>query len=177
MELHQAVFRALAAVPDPDAGTGTPPLLIRQAYANPSPPPPEEGRNVLYYHLEPDAGAPVTEEFLSPDGNPVRFRFAPWILVLVFYGPRAERLAWRYFHLLFLDGAGKPRRILRAEGIYPLPRPSGPALVWEEWGKQHQPRADLVLPLRIAERETVRLPEPETVEVPPEVRVHVSGRA
>ena len=148
--LEQAVFRALSVSVASEAGMDEAPVLIRRAFVNPSPPPPPENQDVLYYHLIPEAGSSLTEETILPDSRLSFFRFSPYRLNLVFYGPRAEALAWRVFHRLFRDGFGQPRRILREAGIYPIPDRSGPLSIWEEWEKHHRPRADLVFRLRIA---------------------------
>ena len=141
--MYAAVLAALAAAVGPEA-------LIRRAYTNPSPPPPEE-QTVVYYHLLPDSGAaPLVEDSWAEGGKPDRFLFSGWQLQLVFYGPGAANLAWRVHHRIMLDGRGNPRQLLRAGGLYPLPRMPGPTLVWEEWQKQHRPRADLTIYLRAA---------------------------
>ncbi len=165
-DLNHAVFLALTAVFPPDD-----PILIRQAYVNPSPPVPSSGQDVLYFHLIPDSSPPRTETFRE-SGNPSFFRFAPFRLMLTLYGPRAETLAWSLYHLLFQDGYDCPRRILRQAGIYPVPDIPGPSLIWEEWEKQHRPRADLVIPLRIAVIETVTAPQPDDIQSVPDVITH-----
>ena len=97
-ELNRAVHRALAALFPPEEAPASP--LLRQAYADSPPPPPEPDQDALYYHLEPDAGPALTEISLSRDGATEVFRFLPARLILVFYGPRAERLARRCAALL-----------------------------------------------------------------------------
>ena len=171
-ERYRAVHRALEAVPlTPDAGDPVEkPLRIRRAYADPVPPPPEPEGDVLYYHLEPGTGPGWTEESRREDGGPAFFRFAAWRLILVFYGPRAAELAERFAAMLFLDGRGRPRGILRAAGIYVLPGPRGPMLSWEEWQVRHRPRVDLELELRIRSRVEAPPLDPELAEVPPEIR-------
>lgn len=165
-DIHRAVHRALTAI-FPEEAPESP--LLRRAYADPPPPPPEEGRDALYYHLEPDAGPALTEISLNADGDTEVFRFLPARLILVFYGPRAERLARRCAAMLFLDGRDRPRGILRAAGVYPLPPPPAPLLSWEEWARRHRPRADLVLPLRLRLPERFHPPEPEGLASPPEI--------
>ena len=51
--------------------------------------------------------------------------------------------------MLYLDGYGFPRRILRDAGIFPIPDPPQPALLHEEEGSLWRKRADLAIPLRI----------------------------
>ena len=147
-------------------------VLLRQAYVNPSPLPPPEGEDAVYFHLVPEAEAPLTEESLSGAGLPVFRRFAPCRLNLVFYGPRAEALAWQAYHRLYLDGEGQPRRILRRQGIFPVPHPESPLLLWEDWGKAHRLRADLVIRLRILTREEDSLHPMPLADTPPEVLIH-----
>ena len=170
--LYPAVFRALAAALELNPGLPETSFRIRQAYVNPSPPSPPEDRNILYFHLSPDADPPLTEEDVSPDGRRTFFRFAACRLVLVFYGPDPVAEAWKVYHRLFLDGWLRPRQILRSEGIYPVPNPPGPVAVREELDLRHRPRADLVISLRIAARTAgPDAPAADCVDLPPEVRI------
>ena len=165
--LYAAVQRALEAAVGPEA-------MLRRAYTNPSPPPPED-RDVVYYFLMPGRQAPQTEQGWGQGGRPEWFRFSEWLLQMVFYGPGAGDLAWRVHRRMMLDGRGNPRQLMRAGGLYPLPGSPGPALVWEEWQKQHRPRADLTLYLWAAQH-----PAEEagagSVRQPPEVNIHSGER-
>ena len=167
--LNRTVFQALAAALRLDPAGAAASALIRRAYANPSPAQPAPEADAVYFHLAPDGDVPPLRE----DSFDAGFRFAPYRLNLVFYGPRAESLAWQVWHHLYQDGTGSPRCILRGQGIYPVPHPYSPVLVWEEAGKEHRPRADLTIPLRIASLEPA-LPRP-SVSAPPEVRIHRPG--
>ena len=166
-----AVFRALAAALGLSPDSAEAARMIRRAYTNPAPPPPAEGEDAVYFDLRPEGRAPDWTETGTRDGCNRFFRLTPYRLQLVFYGPRAEDLAWRGFHRLFEDGWQRPRRILRGAGIYPLPRPSGPVPVREELEKYHRPRMDLSLEMRVAAEITVPGRE-AAVAVPPEVLVH-----
>ena len=47
------------------------------------------------------------------------------------------------------DGSGYPRSILRKAGLYPLPQPPMPVLIYEEEGALFRRRADLAISLRV----------------------------
>ena len=51
--------------------------------------------------------------------------------------------------MLYLDGSGFPRRILREAGIYPVPDPPQPSILYEEEGSLWRKRADLTISLRV----------------------------
>ena len=165
-DLNRTVFAALAAALELDPASPEAAAVLRRAFVHPAPPPPGEDADAVYYSLLPDPRTPVLTES-EASGS---FRFAPYLLRLVFYGPRAEELAWRVYRRIFADGFGQPRRILRAGGVRPVPRPDGPELVWEEWEKRHRPRADLTVSLRVSAPEPA--PEAPSVSVPPETVVH-----
>ena len=156
-----------------ESGAQALPLLIRRAYSDPAPPP-ETGRDVLYYDLTPDPRPPHREEAPPPEGGLEYFRAAPWRLSLVFYGEGALDLAWRFYHLLYLDGPGSPRQIMRRAGIYPVPGGPGPVLIREEWQKGRRTRADLTVPLMIAERMRLSAGAVPAIEEAPDVRIHVT---
>jgi len=172
LELNQTIYTALASALGLDPDHWETSFRIRQAFVNPSPPPPPPDQDVLYFHLTPEEQPPLTETS-TEDGEDRIFRYAPYLLQLVFYGPKAEALAWQVWHLLFLDGGCNPRRILRESGIFPVPRPQSPVLVWEEWQKQHRPRADLTIRLRVAFYGPLR--KAETIKSPPEIRLSESS--
>ena len=121
----------------------------------------------------PDVSALPLEESEISGGFPCFFRFAPYRLLLTFYGPSAETLAWQVYHRLYLDGYRSPRRALREAGIYPVPDPPGPVFLWEEWEKEHRPRVDLTIPLRIAATESDSAHPADLVEVPPDILLHI----
>ncbi len=170
-----AVFRALAAALGLSPDSAEAARMIRRAYTNPAAPPPAEGKDAVYFDLRPEGRPPDWTETVTRDGHTRFFRLSPWRLHLVFYGPRAEALAWQVYHRLFEDGWQRPRRILRRAGIYPLPRPAGPVPVREELEKYHRPRMDLSLEMRVAAEITGPDGEVAAVAVPPEVLVHHGG--
>lgn len=169
----QTVYLALASALGLDSARPETSLRIRRAYANPAPPPPPEDQDIVYYHLLPGPEPSLTESRLLPDGSRSVFRFSPFLLNLVFYGPGAEENAWRVRRRLYAeDRPEDPRRILRRRGIFPVPHPPGPCLVWENWKERHRPRADLVIRLRLRIQETDSAPSGCGVEQPPEILIH-----
>ena len=171
LPLNQTVFLALASALGLDSGDWETSFRIRQALVNPAPPPPPEDQDVVYFHLEPDHRPPLTESSARADGQPAVLRFTPYLLQLVFYGPRAEALAWQVYDHLYLDGCMNPRRILRLNHVYPVPNPPGPSLIWEEWKTHHRPRADLTVPLRVLSQSGEPAPSAGRVDTPPELLI------
>ena len=55
--------------------------------------------------------------------------------------------------MLYLDGSGFPRQILREAGIYPIPDPPPPSILYEEEGSLWRRRADLTISLRVREEQ------------------------
>ena len=78
-------------------------------------------------------------------------------LIIVCYGPACEENASRIRSMLFLDGAGFPRQILRAVGIYPVPDPPQPSLLYEEEGSLWRKRADLTVRLRVLDEQRAQV--------------------
>ena len=173
-DLHAAVFAALNLALNADRPAGEKPVPIRRAFANPAPPPPPADQDVLYFHLIPEGPLPPEETVSGPEALSL-FRFAGWRLLLTFYGPRAEELAWKVRSRFFLDGCGNPRPLLRRRGVYPVPHPPAPVLIWEEWEKQHRPRADLILDLRAAVHTELSPDTSGSVTAAPEIRLHQPG--
>ena len=106
--------------------------------------------------------------------------FIPCRLILTFYGPDCESWAHRARTFLYLDGAGKPRQILRSAGLYPIPNPSPPSILYEESAKSFRKRADVTIDLRLLDftaygsaitQEPVTI---DTVETTPDVQISVS---
>lgn len=166
----EAVFRALAAgmglAPDSRQASRS----LRRAYTDPAPPAAGPEERVLYFHMTPDAGAPVAGELSHEQGRRRFFRMESWKLLLTFYGPGAEEAAWRMRSRLFLDGAGQPRALLRAAGIFPVPGPAAPMLVWEETALRRRARADLVVDMRV--RVNDEAGDEPGVACLPEIRIH-----
>ena len=74
-------------------------------------------------------------------------------LVIVCYGPACEEYASRIRSMLYLDGSGFPRKILRDAGIYPVPDPPQPALLHEDEGSLWRKRADLTIQIRVRDEQ------------------------
>ena len=92
-------------------------------------------------------------------------------LVIVCYGPACEEYARRIRHMFYLDGRFFPRQILRDAGIFPVPDPPQPSLLHEEEGSLWRKRADLVISIRILERNRYYLPQ-SPIQSAPEVVLH-----
>ncbi len=156
---HTAIFDALCACLNLSAEEGI--RLIHEAYAEPeNVPRPPRNRNVVYWtvlqDLSPDQ---VSTEYGPAAGAlpgthfPVVSTTLKYQLIIVCYGPACEEYARRIRHMLFLDGAGFPRRILRDAGIYPVPDPPQPSLLHEEEGSLWRKRADLTVSLRVRDEQ------------------------
>ena len=85
--------------------------------------------------------------------TPVVYATLKYQLIIVCYGPACEAYASRIRSVLFLDGSGFPRRILRSAGIYPVPDPPQPSILHEEEGSLWRKRADLTISLRVWEEQ------------------------
>jgi hypothetical protein len=130
--------------------------LIHEAYAEPeNVPRPPRNRNVIYWTIlqdptaDPAAAAYCIEAGGAGRNTTVVYTTLKYQLIIVCYGPACEEYALRIRHMLFLDGSGFPRRILRDAGIYPIPDPPQPALLHEEEGSLWRKRADLTISLRV----------------------------
>ena len=155
---HAAIFDALCACLNLSAAEGI--KLIHEAYAEPeNTPRPPRNRNVIYWTVMQDpASDPVSTEYSSEAGNsgshtPTVCTTLKYRLIIVCYGPAAEEYAQRIRSMLFLDGSGFPRRILREAGIFPVPDPPQPAILYEEEGSLWRKRADLTVSLRVREEQ------------------------
>ncbi len=170
---HTAIFDALCACLNLSAEDGV--MLIHEAYAEPeNVPRPGRNKNVIYWTvLQDPASDPVATEQgdgsacyvsgrnyrtvpdvpLSGTHVPVVYTTLKYQLVIVCYGPACEAYAFRIRHMLFLDGRGFPRQILRAAGIFPVPDPPQPSLLHEEEGSLWRKRADLTVSLRVRQED------------------------
>jgi hypothetical protein len=132
---------------------------------------------VIYYFLQPDPSAQeappayAAENPSAASHTPAVLSFSAWKLQVICYGPHAEENARRIRALIFIDGAGMPRSILRKAGIRPVPSPPEPLLLHEPEGSLWQKRADLTLSLRVEEKET-HPARRGAIMVPPAVRIH-----
>ena len=153
---NTAVFQALCACLELPVSSVEASALIRPFPNDPeSPPAPPRSVNVIYYDIRPeealDAGYMTftAEDPAASSARPTVSSFLSYQLILICYGPDCERLAMKIRSFLYLDGSGYPRSILRKAGIYPLPRPPMPVLIYEEEGALLRRRADLAISLRV----------------------------
>ena len=144
--------------------------LIRQAYTEPeNSPQPARTADVIYWSLSPETDPPGAETIVPPYS--AVHRFLPYQLLIVCYGPGCEAYAHKIRSFLFFDGAGLPRQILRKAGIYPVPDPPAPQLLYEPEGSLWRRRADLTVQLWI--RDTLVYSNPRgAIQTPPEVILH-----
>ena len=166
--VYEALRKALLLSPEEGAGR------IFRAYADPPPPQVNRDMDLCFYHLTPDAAAPMLREQMLRNGRWAVFRFIPCRLFLVFYGNAAETWALRARENLFTDGADAPRGLLRKAGLYLLPPVSPPAVLREEEGSLYRRRADLTLDARLADNSDAPGSasgemEAPTVEIIPEI--------
>ena len=155
---NTAVFDALCACLNLSATEGI--RLIHEAYAEPeNTPRPPRNRNVIYWTVMQDLTTdPVSTEYNAESGSagshvPTVRTTLKYQLIIVCYGPACEEYAQRIRSMLFLDGSGFPRQILRTAGIYPVPDPPQPSLLHEEEGSLWRKRADLTIQLRVADEQ------------------------
>ena len=158
---HTAIFDALCACLNLTESEGV--ELIHEAYAEPeNVPRPARNKNVIYWTVLQDPSAdPVSTEWNNETGTsgthlPMVCTTVKYNLVIVCYGPACEEYARRIRHMLYLDGSGFPRRILRNAGIFPVPDPPQPALLHEEEGSLWRKRADLTIQLRVRDELTAQ---------------------
>ena len=171
---REAVFDALCACLNLSAEEGI--RLIHEAYAEPeNVPRPARNKNVIYWTVLQDLSADPVSTVYDPEGGagrntPVVYTTLKYRLIIVCYGPASEAYAQRIRHMLFLDGAGFPRRILRNAGIFPVPDPPQPALLHEEEGSLWRKRADLTISLRV--RDEQRAQNRGSINSTPAVIIH-----
>ena len=176
--MNEAVFAALCGCLEIAPGSDQANTLIHKAYLEPdNSPQPPRNRDVIYYWIERDPETNDDRQSIVPDQNgdwsyeltSLKIRsYLAYKLIIVCYGPRAEDHAHRIRALLFLDGARKPREILRSAGIYPIPWPAEPELSREPAGSLWRKRADLVVRLRVKDEIVTSQP---TVTAGPEARI------
>ncbi len=173
--MNRVIYEALCACFALDPGSEEASVLIREAYQDPenTPRPPRE-TNIIYYSVSPDT---VSEEIPSSWERVGRkwvvHRFSPWNLLVVCYGRDALANANKIRSFLFLDGQSFPRSILRQAGIYPIPDPKIPLELHEPEGSLWRNRADLTIPLRVAE-DLTHPTNLNSVTVAPNVIIHYS---
>lgn len=176
--MNTAIYRALCACFGLSPSSEEASVLIREAWQDPenNPRPPRDA-NVIYYSVLPDPAARedppayAGENPAAASHVPAVSRFTAWSLQIVCYGPGALENAKRIRSLLFLDGAGYPRAILRKAGIRPVPDPNAPVLLHEPEGSLWRRRADLTVSLRMEEKES-HPARRGAVALPPPVVIH-----
>ena len=150
--IHNTICACFGLAPNSEQALS----LIRQAYAEPeNTPQPARSADVIYWSLSPEQGSDPASynETAAASGShkPTVHRFLAYQLLIVCYGPSCESNARKIRSFLYIDGANLPRGILRKAGIYPVPDPPAPQLLYEPEGSLWRRRADLTIPLRIKE--------------------------
>ncbi len=158
---HTAIFDALCACLGLNKNSSSAAALIHEAYAEPeNAPRPGRNKNVIYWTvLQDPASDPVSTAWNAEAGSadshiPKVYTTLKYQLVVVCYGPACEEYALRIRSMLFLDGRGFPRQILRDAGVFPVPDPPQPLLLHEEKGSLWRKRADLTVSLRVRHEHT-----------------------
>ena len=185
--IHQTLFSAIRAALALTASEADRCLL--RAYTDVPAAEPPRTSNVCYYYLQTDPRAPLLQEtstastVTGSSGDSALSAvdsFIPCRLILTFYGPDCESWAHRARTFLYLDGAGKPRQILRSAGFYPIPNPPPPSILYEESAKSFRKRADVIIDLRLLDftaygSATSLDPVPVgSVESTPDIRISVT---
>ena len=152
--MNETIFKALCACLSLSPSSEQALSLIRQAYTEPeNSPQPARTADVIYWSLSPEQGNDPASynETAAASGShkPTVHRFLAYQLLIVCYGPSCETNARKIRAFLYIDGANLPRGILRKAGIYPIPDPSAPQLLYEPEGSLWRSRADLTISLRI----------------------------
>ena len=157
---HTAIFDALCACLNLSKTSAEALALIHEAYAEPeNVPRPPRNRNVIYWTALQDLSSdPVSTEYNAEAGSgsshtPTVYTTLKYNLIIVCYGPAAEEYANRIRLMLYLDGSGFPRQNLREAGIFPIPDPPLPSILYEEEGSLWRRRADLTISLRVREEQ------------------------
>ena len=174
---HTAIFDAFCACLGLGRDSREAAALIHEAYAElENAPRPPRNRNVIYWTLLQDPASDPVSTTYNPEtagagrNSVVVYTTLKYQLIIVCYGPDAEEYALRIRSMLYLDGAGFPRRILREAGIYPVPDPPQPSILYEEEGSLWRKRADLTISLRV--QYAIQAPERNSIMFPPAVLVH-----
>ena len=173
--MNETIYQALCACFGLSPSSSDASVLIREAYQEPeNAPRPPRTTDVVYYSVAPDVSAPEPPPAYSAE-NPSQSMHTPsvsssaaYALQVVCYGPHAEENARKIRALLFIDGSGMPRSILRKGGIRPVPCPAEPMVLHEPEGSLWRLRADLTVSLRAEDKETHPVRR-SAVTVPPAV--------
>ena len=152
--MTETIFKALCACLNLSPSSSEALSLIRQAYTEPeNAPQPARTADVIYWSLSPETGEdPASYNETGASGGshkPTVHRYLPYQLLVVCYGPGCEANARMIRAFLYIDGVNLPRGILRKAGIYPVPDPTAPQVLYEPEGSLWRRRADLTISLRI----------------------------
>ena len=174
--MNTTIHNALAACLGLAADSTQALAMIRQAYTEPENSPQlARSADVIYWSLSPVLSADPASysETAASSGThkPTVHHYLPYQLLVVCYGPGCEANAQKIRSFLYLDGAGLPRQILRKAGIYPVPEPPSPQLLYEPEGSLWRRRADVVISLRVRD-EMVYSGIRNAITAPPEVKIH-----
>ena len=174
--MNEIIFKALCAClglePNSEQALG----MIRQAYTEPeNSPQPARTADVIYWSLSSEEGSDPASynETAAGSGNhqPTVHRFLAYQLLVVCYGPSCEANARKIRAFLYIDGANLPRGILRKAGIYPVPDPPAPQVMYEPEGSLWRRRADLTISLRIKDT-LIYSTNRNAINSPPAVVIH-----
>ena len=177
-EFRLTIYNALCACLGLSPSSEQALSLIRQAYTEPeNSPRPARTADVIYWSLSPEEGddpASYNETAASAGSHkPTVHRYLAYQLLIVCYGPGCEAYAHKIRSFLYLDGAGLPRQILRKAGIWPVPDPPAPQLLYEPEGSLWRRRADLTIPLRV--RDTLVYTNPRgAISSPPAIDIRTN---
>ena len=149
--MNEVIFRALCACFGLDPESGEAAGMILPAYEEPeNAPAPPRNRDAVYYAVFPeDEPGTRYQSFGMVSGHPAVSSPEGRRLLIICYGPHCEENALTIRAFLYADGAGFPRAILRAAGIYPVPDPPMPAVIYEEENSLWRKRADWTVSLRL----------------------------
>ena len=174
--MNEIIFKALCACLGLSPSSEQALALIRQAYTEPeNSPQPARNVDVIYWSLSPEQGNDPASynEIAAGSGShkPTVHRFLAYQLLIVCYGPSCENYARKIRAFLYIDGVNLPRGILRKTGIYPVPDPPAPQLLYEPEGSLWRRRADLMISLWV--KETLVYSENRSaITTPPAVILH-----
>ena len=174
--MNEAIFKTLCSCLGLSPSSEQALALIRQAYTEPeNNPQPARSADVIYWSLAPEeAEDPASyNETAASAGmhKPTVHWYLAYRLLIVCYGPGCEAYAHKIRSFLYLDGAGLPRQILRKAGIYPVPDPPAPQLLYEPEGSLWRRRADLTISLRVRDTLVYSVSR-GAITMPPAVILH-----
>ena len=164
--MNETIFKALCAC------LGLSPSSAPEPENTPQP---ARSADVIYWSLSPeqdtDPASYNESDASSGSHKPTVHRFLAYQLLVVCYGPSCEANARKIRSFLYIDGANLPRGILRKAGIYPVPDPPAPQLLYEPEGSLWRRRADLTIPLRIKET-LIYSASRNAINSPPAIIIH-----